>query len=324
MKTLITGGAGYIGSHTVRLLLEKNHEVIVIDSLEKGFRDSLPKEIDFHHAKLSDENVLDNIFTNDKIDAVMHFADYIEVGESEKFPEKYFQNNVTEGLILLHKMMKYKVNKIIHSSSAAVYDSSDDALTENYPKKPNSVYGLCKLLFEDALKRFEKSFGLKHISLRYFNAAGAAYEIGESHRPETHLIPLVLQVALNQKDKIQIFGDDYPTQDGTCIRDYIHVLDLAQVHLLALESLGKKTGAYNVGLGHGYSVKEIIKICKKVTGHPIQHEIISKRQGDPASLVASSEKIKHELNWKPRFTNIEDIIKSAWQWHKNNPNGFKN
>lgn len=323
MKILVTGGAGYIGSHTVRMLLERGHDVIVIDNLEKGFKEALPPFVEFYQASLSDEMVLNNIFSKHKIDVVLHFADYTEIEMSMKYPTLFFKNNVSEGFSLLKCMKDHKVNKIIFSSSASVYKTSNQPIPEDFPKKPNNIYGISKHIFEQILKSFEH-FGINSISLRYFNACGAAYGIGESHRPETHLIPIILQVALGQRDKIKIFGNDYPTHDGTCIRDYIHVIDLAQAHILAMDALcNGKTGAYNVGLGKGYSVKEIIETCREVTGHQIPTEVAPRRAGDPPALVASSEKIRNELGWTPKYTNIKEIIKSAWEWHKNNPEGYK-
>ncbi len=321
-RILVTGGAGYIGSHTSLLLKEKGYDVVVVDNLEKGHKESL-NGIKLEIGNLNDEKFLEGIFSSYKIDGVVHFAGYIEVGESMRDPLKYFKNNVCNGINLIKMMIKYGVDKIVFSSSAAVYGSPKEIpIKEDSEKRPTSYYGLSKLMFENILDACTV-YGIKNICLRYFNAAGAGFGIGEDHNPETHLIPLVLKTALGQRESIKIFGDDYPTKDGTCIRDYIHVVDLAGAHLLALKALENGvTGKYNVGTGKGYSVKEIIEIAKEVTGKDIKVEISKRREGDPPILIADPTKIMKELGWKPKF-GIRDIIKSAWEWHKNNPYGFR-
>lgn len=320
---LVTGGAGYIGSHTVRLLLQNKYNVAVFDSLENGHKESLPKEAKLIVGNLSDENFLDKFFSGHKIDAVIHFAGYIEAGESMKDPLKFFSNNVANGIILLKAMAKHKVSKIVFSSSAAVYGQPEKMpIEEDFEKKPVNYYGLAKLMFEQVLDA-SKVYGIRNIALRYFNAAGAGFGIGEDHNPETHLIPLVMQAALGKRESIKVFGDDYKTKDGTCVRDYIHVLDLAEAHLLALKALDKgKEGKYNIATGQGTSVKEIIDLVKNISKKNFKVEIAGRREGDPAELVASPKKIMEELGWKPKY-GINDIIKSAWEWHKNNPEGFK-
>ncbi|HLD02802.1 MAG TPA: UDP-glucose 4-epimerase GalE [Candidatus Nanoarchaeia archaeon] len=324
MKVLVTGGAGYIGSHVVRRLLQKNHEVIMLDNLSRGHIESVPKEAVFIKGDLADKKVLEKLFSEYKIDAVMHFAAFAYVGESIKEPKKYFKNNVENGLNLLDACARHGVKKFIFSSSCAVYGTPENLpITEDSKKHPESPYGETKMIFENHLADYDRKHGLKFISLRYFNAAGAddSGEIGEHHDPETHLIPLVLGVALGKRENIAIFGKDYPTNDGTCMRDYVHVNDLADAHLLALENLGKESKFYNVGTGSGYSVKEIVDACTKITGHDIPVVDEARRQGDPPALYADSSKIKKELGWKPKY-DLGRIIETAWKWHKNHPNGY--
>ncbi|MEA3378834.1 MAG: UDP-glucose 4-epimerase GalE [Nanoarchaeota archaeon] len=322
MKILVTGGAGYIGSHTVKALIKEGFEVIVYDSLENGHQESLVGGVILVEGNLSDTELLNRTFKDHQFDAVIHFAGYIEAGESMKDPLKFFQNNVAKGINLLNAMVKHNVNKIIFSSSAGVYGMPPKVpITEDMPKRPINHYGATKLIFERILEA-SKVYGIRSICLRYFNAAGAAGDIGEDHNPETHLIPLILQVALGKRENIKIFGSDYKTKDGSCIRDYIHVLDLADAHILALKGLfvGKE-GKYNIGTGKGYSVKEIIDVSRAITKHPIPAIISERRPGDPAILVASPKKFCQEFNWHPKYGLLE-IIKSAWHWHKSNPNGF--
>lgn len=323
MNILVTGGAGYIGSHTIRLLLESGYNVLVLDSLENGHKESLPTDVPLHIGNLKDREFLEKIFSENTIDAVIHFAGYIEAGESMKNPKKFYDNNVFASLNLLEVMRKHKVNKIVFSSSAGVYGQPDTMpITEECNKKPVNHYGMTKLMVEQLLDAYSFN-GIKNICLRYFNASGAGFGLGEHHEPETHLIPLILQVALGQRENIKIFGTDYSTKDGTCVRDYIHVLDLAKAHVLALKSLEKgNEGKYNVGTGEGVSVKEIIEIARQITNHPIPAIEEQKRDGDPASLVASSNKIKEDLGFEAQY-DIKEIIQSAWKWHKNNPNGFR-
>ncbi|MFH1637766.1 MAG: UDP-glucose 4-epimerase GalE [Candidatus Woesearchaeota archaeon] len=322
MKLLVTGGAGYIGSHTVRLLIKEGYELVVFDSLENGHKESLPENVELIVGNLSDTDKLNEVFKKHKIDAVMHFAGYIEAGESMKDPLKFFENNFCNGMKLVKAMLANKVDKIIFSSSAAVYGNPKAIpITEDSEKIPTNYYGRSKLMFEQLLDACKVN-GLKSISLRYFNAAGAAFGIGEDHDPETHLIPLVLEVPLGKREHITIFGTDYDTKDGTCVRDYIHVLDLARAHVLALKSLLKgKEGKYNLGSEKGYSVKEVIAAAAEVTGKAIKAVEAGRREGDPPFLIASSEKIKKELGWKPEY-GLRDIIKSAWDWHKSHPEGF--
>lgn len=330
MNVLVTGGAGYIGSHTVRDLLRQGHQVLVLDDLSKGHRKALPEssQLSFYLGGTGDRELLDKIFTNHSVDAVVHFAAFSLVGESMDNPAKYFANNLANGLLLLDRMLHHSVKKIVFSSTAAVYGEPEQVpILEEAEKRPTNNYGLSKLMFEQILNTYDKAYGLKSVSLRYFNAAGAdpSGEIGEDHSPETHLIPLIFQAALGQRKEISIFGTDYPTPDGTCQRDYIHVSDLAQAHILALEALmeGCDSKVYNLGNGRGFSVREIISVAEKVSGKVIPVVEAERRAGDPAILVAGSEKIKRELNWSPRFSAIEDILSTAWAWHSAHPAGYQ-
>jgi UDP-glucose 4-epimerase len=327
MAILVTGGAGYIGSHTVLYLKQRGEEVIVLDNLQKGHRDAV-LDAKFYKGDLKDDGILDQIFNTHHIDAVIHFAANSLVGESVEKPLEYYDNNVIGTYHLVKKMIEHGVKKIVFSSTAATYGNPVRVpIQEDDPTVPTNPYGDTKLAIEKMLKWADGAYGLKSVSLRYFNAAGADPEgrIGEDHTPETHLIPIVLQVALGQRDKVSIFGDDYPTEDGTCIRDYIHVMDLAEAHYLALQKLNNtnESGVYNLGNGKGFSVKEVIETCRKVTKREIPVEIAPRRAGDPAVLIASSEKAKRELGWEPKYPSLEEIITHAWNWHKNNPNGFK-
>ena len=327
MSVLVTGGAGYIGSHTVRALEKRGYEVIVVDNLSKGHRSSVNKSV-FYEGDIRDKDFLEGVFLKHKITAVIHFAALSLVGESVKRPDLYFSANLQGALSLLEMMNKHGVDQLVFSSTAAVYGEPSDALIlEEHPKVPTNPYGESKLFIEKILHRHDQAFGIRSISLRYFNAAGAdpAGDIGEDHRPETHLIPLILQTALEQRREIQIFGTDYPTDDGTCIRDYIHVNDLSDAHILALEALasGASSNAYNLGNGKGFSVREVISTVEKVVGRLIPTQEAPRRAGDPAILVASSERIQSELNWKPKLADLESIIGTAWVWHKNHPHGFR-
>ncbi|MDQ2087058.1 UDP-glucose 4-epimerase GalE [Herbivorax sp. ANBcel31] len=326
MAVLVTGGAGYIGSHTVAELVERNEEVIVVDNLEKGHKPAVlgGKLI---VGDLRDIEFIRSVFKNNDIESVIHFAAYIEVGESVSDPLKYYNNNVIVTLNLLTAMKEAGVDKIVFSSTAATYGEPENIpILETDKTFPTNPYGETKLTVEKALKWSDRAYGIKHIVLRYFNASGAheTGKIGEDHNPETHLIPLVLQVALGKRDLIKIFGNDYNTPDGTCVRDYIHVSDLAQAHVLALGKLRKNgdSDIYNLGNGKGFSVKEVIDVVRKVTGHPIDAVDAPRRPGDPAVLVASSERIKKELGWKPKMNDLESIVETAWNWHKNHPNGY--
>ncbi|TVZ81900.1 UDP-galactose 4-epimerase [Aeribacillus composti] len=317
---LVVGGAGYIGSHLVKELVEKE-EVIVLDNLSTGYRRLVDEQAVFVQGDLGNKADLEPIFEKYPIQAVMHFAANSLVGESVVNPLKYYQNNVAATLTLLETMLKYNVKNFIFSSTAATYGIPNvELITEDYPTNPINPYGRSKLMIEQILADFASAYGLNYVVLRYFNAAGAyeSGEIGEDHNPETHLIPIVLQHLLGQRDKISVFGTDYNTPDGTCIRDYIHVTDLAKAHILALEALltgKKKTAIYNLGNGLGYSVKKVIETCEKVTGRKAVIEYTDRRPGDPARLVASSQKIYEELGWKAEYS-LEQIIESAWKWHQ--------
>ena len=323
MNILVTGGAGYIGSATAEALLKAGHSVTVYDSLITGHRAAVPNGAIFIHADLSDSHTLVETFTKNKFDAVMHFAAFIEAGESMKDPARFYQNNFTNALTLVETAVRAGVKRFVLSSTAAVFHSSDEPLTEESPLGPTNVYGHTKLMVEQALEWYRQIHGLHFAALRYFNACGALPNRGEAHQPESHLIPLVLRVALGQSDAIQIFGTDYPTPDGTCIRDYVHIADLADAHILALDGLGERDSLiYNLGSGRGYSVREVIETARQVTGHLIPAIERPRRPGDSARLVASSEKIKRELGWRPQHDNLDEIISSVWEWHKSHPRGY--
>ncbi|GAA0070540.1 UDP-glucose 4-epimerase GalE [Clostridium sardiniense] len=326
MSILVCGGAGYIGSHMVAELLENGNEVVILDNLEKGHEDALLGG-KLYIGDLRDRKILDKIFSENNIEAVIDFAAYSLVGESMTEPLKYFNNNVYGTINLLEAMRDYNVKYIVFSSTAATYGEPDEIpILEESKTIPTNAYGESKLIVEKILNWCDHAYGIKYTTLRYFNAAGAHIngKIGEDHSPETHLIPLILDVALGKRDKIMIFGDDYNTEDGSCIRDYIHVSDLASAHSLALERLmgGGESRIYNLGNGTGFSVKEMIEIARKVTGHPIPAEVAPRRAGDPAVLIASSDKAVEELHWMPQFNSVETIIETAWKWHKNHPNGY--
>ncbi len=327
MAVLICGGAGYIGSHNVRAFTQKGEEVIVIDSLETGHRASVPEGIKFYHADIRDSEALDRVFAENSIEAVIHFCAYSLVGESMEKPLKYFDNNVGGMISLLEAMHKHNVKRIIFSSTAATYGEPKRVpILETDPTEPTNPYGESKRIMEKMMNWVNRLHGINYVSLRYFNVAGAWHDgtIGEDHKCETHLIPLILQVPLGKRDHITIYGDDYPTQDGTCIRDYIHVEDLARAHILALEYLrnGGTSDIFNLGSGDGYSVMEMINAARKVTGHPIPAQLGARRPGDPAKLVADSSKAQRVLNWKPEIVRMEDIIATAWKWHSSHPNGY--
>ncbi|GIM46766.1 UDP-glucose 4-epimerase GalE [Collibacillus ludicampi] len=327
MAVLVTGGAGYIGSHAVVELLAQGEEVIVLDNLQKGHRRAVMAET-FYQGDVRDAELLEKIFTTHDVEAVIHFAADSLVGESVYEPLKYYDNNVVAAQRLLTKMKEHGVNKIVFSSTAATYGEPKHVpIRETDPTEPTNPYGETKLAIEKMLKWCDQAYGIKYVSLRYFNVAGAHADglIGEDHDPETHLIPIVLQVALGQRDSISIFGDDYPTEDGTCIRDYIHVMDLANAHWLALKRLREagESGIYNLGNGTGFSVKQVIETAREVTGHPIPARIAPRRAGDPAVLIASYDKAQNELGWVQRYDSLEEIIRTAWNWHKKNPKGYK-
>jgi len=327
MDILVTGGAGYIGSHMCKYLSRNGYRPVVLDNLSRGHQQAV-KWGPFFQGNVSDGQLLDHIFSSHDIKAVMHFAAFISVGESVGQPGMYYSNNVAETIGLLNKVAEHDVQNFIFSSSAAIFgEPIQDALTETHPVKPINPYGRGKLIVENIIRDFEYAHGLNSVCLRYFNAAGADPdgEIGEDHRPETHIIPLILQTALGLRDEIVVFGDDYPTKDGTCIRDYIHIDDLAQAHLRALERLlqGKGSEGYNIGNGNGYSVKEVIEVARRISGKSIPDHIGERREGDAAVLISSSEKAVKELGWKPRYADLESIVETAWNWHRKNPNGFE-
>lgn len=325
MNVLVLGGAGYIGSVCAEYLLEAGHSVAVVDNLSRGHREAIPEKAACFLGDIGDERFMNEVFSSFHADAVMHLCALSLVGESVINPSLYYQNNVAAGISLLRVMLAQNVRKIIFSSTAAVYgEPSETPIHEDLPKAPVNPYGKSKLMFEEVLADLASADGLRAISLRYFNAAGATAARGEDHHPETHLIPLVLDAALGRRECVTVFGTDYPTPDGSCIRDYIHVADLARAHLLALEYLDKVNGAeaFNLGNGQGFSVLEIIEAAKEVTGRSIPVRIGRRRAGDPAILVASAQKAHKTLGWKPAFTDVREIIASAWRWKLAHPNGY--
>ena len=329
MAILVCGGAGYIGSHAVHALVEKGEQVVIVDNLQTGHRGALNPAAKFYEGDIRDAAVLDKIFTENKIEAVIHFAANSLVGESMEKPLLYFNNNVYGMQVLLEAMVRHGVDKIVFSSTAATYGEPKRVpIHEDDETCPTNTYGETKLTMEKMMKWVSRANGVRYVSLRYFNAAGALPDgsIGEDHKTETHLIPLILQVPTGRRDHITVFGDDYPTPDGTCLRDYIHVVDLADAHVLALEYL-RKGGAsdiFNLGNGQGFSVKEMIAAAEKATGRSIKVEIGARRAGDPAQLIASSEKARTVLGWKPQFTDVEQVIGTAWKWHESHPHGYEN
>ncbi|SEM93464.1 UDP-glucose 4-epimerase GalE [Lihuaxuella thermophila] len=324
---LVIGGAGYIGSHAVKLLLDQGYQVVVFDNLSTGHQEAVDPRAVFVQGELGSRTDLDHLFSKYPIEGVMHFAAHIQVGESVTDPFKYYENNVASTLTLLSVMLQHGVKKLIFSSTAAVYGlPEEDVIQEELPANPINPYGRSKWMVEQILQDFSYAYGLEYVALRYFNAAGAdqSGKIGEDHDPETHLIPVILQHLLGLREKITVFGTDYPTPDGTCIRDYIHVVDLVEAHIYAMRALldnRVKNEAFNLGTGHGYSVKEVIDMCEKVTGKKATVEYGARREGDPPKLVASSEKMHRVLGWKPTH-NLEDIVRTAWNWHRNHPNGY--
>ena len=328
MAILVCGGAGYIGSHAVHALVEKGEQVVIVDNLQTGHRGALNPAATFYEGDIRDAAVLDKIFTENKIEAVIHFAANSLVGESVEKPLLYFNNNVYGMQVLLEAMVRHGIDKIVFSSTAAVYGEPKRVpIHEDDETHPTNPYGETKLTMEKMMKWVSRANGVRYVSLRYFNAAGALPDgsIGEDHATETHLIPLILQVPTGRRDHITVFGDDYPTPDGTCLRDYIHVVDLADAHVLALEYL-RKGGAsdiFNLGNGQGFSVKEMIAAAEKATGRSIKVEIGARRAGDPAQLIASSEKARSVLGWKPQFTDVEQVIGTAWRWHEHHPHGYE-
>jgi UDP-glucose-4-epimerase GalE len=325
MRILVTGGAGYIGSHAVRLFLSRGHDVWIYDDLSQGHRKAVPAER-LIVGSLAELARLDHAVLTHRIEAVVHFAAFTHVGESVKEPGRYYQNNLVNSLNLMECLRRNRVERFVFSSTAATYGEPQKVpITEEEPQRPINPYGAGKLAVERALADYASAYGWSYATLRYFNAAGAAPDgtIGEDHQPETHLIPLALRAILGQKPHLDVFGSDYPTPDGTCIRDYIHVDDLAEAHLLALEHLKPGQGlSYNLGIGRGYSVREVIETAETVTGKRLAVKSAPRRSGDPLALVASSEKIQRELGWKPRYTELRPIIETAWNWHRTHPRGY--
>ena len=327
MAILVLGGAGYIGSHTVYELIDAGRDVVVADNLQTGFQAAVHPKARFYQMDIRDRTALDVLFQAEKIDGVIHFAASSQVGESMSNPLKYYDNNLRGTMVLLQAMVAHGVDKIVFSSTAATYGEPEQVpILETDKTVPTNCYGETKLSMEKMMAWTSQAHGLRYVALRYFNACGAypSGAIGEAHNPETHLIPVILQVPNGQREKLSIFGGDYPTKDGTCVRDYIHVTDLAQAHILALDYLlrGGENNVFNLGNGVGFTNKEVVDVARKVTGHPIPAEIAPRRTGDPAQLVASSEKAKTVLGWKPRYADLEVIVASAWNWHKSHPRGY--
>lgn len=327
MRILVLGGAGYIGSHTVYELVDAGYEVIVIDNLLTGFKEAVHPQAKFYEGDIRDKIFLDNILSKEKIDGVIHFAASSQVGESMKNPLKYYNNNLCGTEVLLESMVEHGIDKIVFSSTAATYGEPESIpILETARTLPTNCYGETKLSMEKMFKWISKAHNLRYVSLRYFNACGAHSngKIGEAHNPETHLIPLVLQVPNGKREYISVFGNDYDTKDGTCVRDYIHVNDLAQAHILAMEYLSKggESNIFNLGNGVGFTVKEVIETARKVTNHTIPIREEERRAGDPSVLIASSEKARKVLGWKPQYADLETIISTAWKWHVNHPDGY--
>ena len=323
MRILVAGGAGYIGSVTVDQLVEADHEVTVLDSLVSGHRSAVNERAELVKADVRDEETLHRLFAGRNFHAVVNYSGYIQAGESVQQPGRYFANNISGAITLLNAMVTYGVERFVFSSSAAVYGNPESVpIPEDAPMRPVNPYGETKAAVERLLPWYEKQGKLRHVSLRYFNAAGATDRLGEDHRPETHLIPCVLQVALGQRPTLALFGSDYPTRDGTCVRDYIHVTDLAAAHLLALDYTEEASGAFNLGSGRGFTNLEVIEAARRVTGHPIPVDQQPRRPGDPAELVASQERARRDLGWTLQHPELEDIVLSAWKWHKAHPSGY--
>ena len=321
MKVFLTGGAGYIGSVTSELLLNEGHEVVVFDNLGRGHREAIDPRAEFIEGDLRCKDSVGNAMAQAKPDAVMHFAAFALVGESMEQPEIYFRNNVVGGINLAEAMLANEVRKIVFSSTCATYGQPEWVpITEDETQRPQNPYGESKLMFEHTLKWYQELHGMQPVFLRYFNACGATETYGEDHDPETHLIPLVLRVPLGQRENVKIFGDDYDSPDGTCLRDYIHIVDLARAHILALEK--DVSGPFNLGTGRGNSVLEVIEACREVTGHAIPAELAPRRPGDPARLVAAADKANTVLGWTPQLTDMRTIVESAWKWHLAHPNGY--
>lgn len=328
MSILVAGGAGYIGSHAVKELLDKGEEVIIVDNLQTGHPNAIDSRAKFYEGDIRDKEFLDKVFDNEDVEAVIHFAANSLVGESMTDPLKYYDNNLYGTMVLLDSMLDHNIDKIVFSSTAATYGEPEKVPIEETDRtEPTNTYGETKLAMEKMMKWTANATPLRYVSLRYFNACGAdqSGNIGEDHSPESHLIPLILQVPLGKREAISIFGDDYDTEDGTCIRDYIHVTDLADAHIRALNYLrdGGESNIFNLGSGNGFSVNEMVEAARKVTGHEIPAEVVPRRAGDPAILIAKSDKARDILGWEPQKDNIELIIEDAWNWHKNHPNGYE-
>lgn len=326
MAILVTGGAGYIGSVAVEDLRSKGSDVVVIDNLVYGHRGAVHEDVPFYEGDIGDTVLLKRILSEHAVDACMHFSAYAYVGESVEAPKKYFKNNLAQTLSLLDSLLENDVKKFVFSSTCAVYGEPQyTPIDEKHPQNPTNPYGWSKFMVERALEAYDTAYGLKFVALRYFNACGASNLCGEDHEPETHLIPLALFAAQGRIPHVSIFGDDYPTPDGTAIRDYIHVSDLASAHLLALDHLndGKPSESMNLGNGNGYSVKEVVEAARRVTGKPVEAKIALRRAGDPSKLVADSTKARDVLGWTPQFPDLETIIESAWAWHEAHPNGYE-
>lgn len=327
MSVLVLGGAGYIGSHAVCSLIEEGYEVVIADSLVTGHMEAVNTHAKFYQGDICDRGFLDDLFQKEKIDAIIHFAAFSLVGESMVNPLKYYRNNLYGTMVLLEAMVAAGIDKIVFSSTAATYGEPERVpIGEMDRTSPTNCYGETKLSMEKMFKWASQAYGIKYVSLRYFNACGAheSGKIGEAHNPESHIIPLILKVPQGKMEYISVFGDDYPTPDGTCIRDYIHVSDLAKAHILAMEYLknGGESDIFNLGNGIGFSVKEVIEISRKVTEHQIPIKICPRREGDPARLIASSDKAKKILNWNPQYDSLEKIVSSAWKWHRSHPDGY--
>ena len=325
MTVLVTGGAGYIGSFAVRALHRSGDGVVVLDNLSAGHRAAVPADVPFYQGDLADLDLLRRIMREHDVQQVMHFAAFTSVPESVEQPERYFQNNTVNALGVLQVMRELGRSGFIFSSTAATYGEPREVpITEDHPNQPTNPYGLSKLFIEHILKSYDQAYGMKFVALRYFNACGGAPDLGEDHTPETHLIPLILQVALGQREAINVYGDDYPTRDGTCVRDYIHVEDLADAHVLALDHLrkGGDSQIINLGNGQGFTVREVIQTVRDVTGHAIPERVAPRRAGDPSALIASSEKARRVLGWHPQKADLRTIVESAWEWHKSHPNGY--
>jgi len=325
MRVLVTGGAGYIGSVVSEQLIGDGHQVVVYDNLSKGHAHAVVAGAEFVAGDLNESDKINQTLRDNRIDAVIHMAASSLVGESVTEPAKYYHNNVVAGLVLLEAMRACGVNRIVFSSTAAVYgEPEEQPISESARTNPTNPYGETKLAFERAMHWCERAYGLRYASLRYFNAAGATEQCGEDHDPETHLIPITLQAALGKRANVEIYGDDYPTSDGTCVRDYIHVVDLARAHILALDALQERSAIYNLGCGgDGYSVREVIETARRVTGKQIPVRIGPRRAGDPAVLIASSDRIRSELGWQPQFQDLQLIVESAWRWLLAHPNGYE-